>query len=707
MVSSRIFWCVLALFVSLMMCGQAMADAVTVRHDLKVRLDLKARKLIARDDLLISQWPSQDLTFRISPKSRIKQVTVDGKPVRHTFQSDHLTLYPGHPGGSHPLTVSISYEAVFDDQLPDNPESFDNPGFGVEGTITEKGVFLLPGSGWYPQLPDGKCLFRLTVVAPRGIYAVTAGRQVRHEDQGRESTSVWEIDTPLEGLALSAGPYIVHARLSGSVPVFTYFFPESDFLSEKYLKAAASHLEFYEKLHGPYPFPKFAVVENFFPTGYGFPSYTLLGTSVLRLPFIPETSLRHEVAHSWWGNGVFVDYDSGNWCEGLTSYVADYLSQEEISSEEARAYRRQILQDYATLTAAGGDFPLKQFTSRVSPASRAIGYGKAAFVFHMVRQKLGDEVFWRSLRRLFKERLFERTSWKDIWEVFTQEGHWEAGEASNLFDQWINRPGAPVLEVKEVQFSRSGKEWSIEGVIGQMAPPYRLELPLRLTTSAGKYDSLISLADLTKSFELKVNEVPRSLAVDPETNVFRLLYPSEIPATINSIKGAKKLVAVYSGPISPEVEETFKTLLVGLNHGDVPIRTEGNVDLQKIKDSSLLFFGLPRTERLQKFFTARPEGMVLSPDKFSLDGLLSSSDADCLFAVFKHPQEEGKWVALFLPVTGTKKDSILAAARKITHYGKYSYLSFFRGTNRVKGLWEVSSSPLVIRLSGEGLAPSR
>jgi hypothetical protein len=704
---NRFSWCSLALFVSLAMCGRAMADPVTVRHDLKVRLDLKARKLIARDDLLLSQWPSKDITFRISPKSRIKQVTVDGKPVRPLFQSGYLTLYPGHPGRFHPLPVSISYEAVFDDKLPDNPESFDNPGFGVEGTIIEKGVFLLPGSGWYPQLPDGKCFFRITVVAPRRIYAVTAGRLVRHEDQGSESTSVWEIDTPLEGLALSAGPYIIHARLCGSVPVFTYFFPQSDFLSEKYLKAAASHLEFYEKLHGPYPFPKFAVVENFFPTGYGFPSYTLLGTSVLRLPFIPETSLRHEVAHSWWGNGVLVDYSSGNWCEGLTSYVADYLSQEKISSEEAMVYRRQILQDYATLTAAGGDFPLKQFTSRVSPASRAIGYGKAAFVFHMVRQKLGDEVFWRSLRRLFKERLFEKTSWKDIWKIFTQEGHWEAGEAGNLFDQWINRPGAPVIEVKDVKFLRSGRGWSLAGVIGQKAPPYLLELSLRLTTSAGKYDSLISLADLTKSFELKVNEVPRSLAVDPAYNIFRLLYPSEIPATINSIKGAKKLIAVYSGLISPEFKETFKTLLVGLNHGDVPIMTESNVDLQKMKECSLLFFGLPRTETLQKFFTARPEGMVLSPDKFSLAGILSSSDADCLFAVFSHPQDKGNWVALFLPVTGTKEDSILAAARKITHYGQYSYLAFFRGTNRGKGLWEVPSSPLVINLSGKGLAPSR
>jgi hypothetical protein len=107
----------------------------------------------------------------------------------------------------------------------------------------------------------------------------------------------------------------------------------------------------YEALHGTYPFAKFAVVENFFPTGYGFPSFTLLGSRVLRLPFIPDTSLRHEVAHCWWGNGVLVDATGGNWCEGLTTYVADYLSKEEHSFEEARGYRLRALETYALLAA--------------------------------------------------------------------------------------------------------------------------------------------------------------------------------------------------------------------------------------------------------------------------------------------------------------------------------------------------------------------
>ena len=76
---------------------------------------------------------------------------------------------------------------------------------------------------------------------------------------------------PLEGLSLSAGPYRVREGSAGGTKIFTYFYPGTDSLSGSYLKAVARYIALYRNLFGPYPFDKFAVVENFFPTGYGFP----------------------------------------------------------------------------------------------------------------------------------------------------------------------------------------------------------------------------------------------------------------------------------------------------------------------------------------------------------------------------------------------------------------------------------------------------
>ncbi len=426
--------------------------------------------------------------------------------------------------------------------------------------------------------------FNLEVTAPRGIYAVTAGELIGHEDRGANSISRWKTGPIGQGLSLSAGRYIVRSRDSasgqsgsgGSPPggdsasrppgsrshrsfaggdsasrrvggrshrLYTYFTSQTDPLSETYLDAAASHIEFYERLHGPYPFPKFAIVENFFPTGYGFPSYTLLGASVLKLPFIPQTSLRHEIAHSWWGNGVLVDYASGNWCEGLTTYVADYLSQETAGAEgsgesgrgasppaDARLYRQQILQEYATFVASGADFPLRLFEGRSSPATRAVGYGKAAFVFHMIRQKLGDEAFWKSLRQIYKERLFVRTSWEDFRDVFVRTGGWDPGEAKEFFDQWVARSGAPVLKLQDVQLKSDASGWQVTGSLLQDPPWYDLDITAGLKISpAERLDTKIGIKDGSASFSIQSPEAPQKLIVDPDVNTFRLLTPRKFP----------------------------------------------------------------------------------------------------------------------------------------------------------------------------------
>lgn len=77
-------------------------------------------------------------------------------------------------------------------------------------------------------------------------------------------------------------------------------------LAQRFIETAKLYIPFYQRLIGSYPFVKFAVVENSEQTGYGMPSFTLLGSQVIRFPFILHTSYPHEILHNWWGNGAFV-----------------------------------------------------------------------------------------------------------------------------------------------------------------------------------------------------------------------------------------------------------------------------------------------------------------------------------------------------------------------------------------------------------------
>ena len=394
------------------------AAILSVDHRLEIELLPGSRKLIGRDRVRVEGVNGDELSFHLSARAKNLQVFVNGSQRPFRFSHSEL-LIPLEPRDrSNPFEVEIQYEALFDDPVPQSPMNTDNPGFGVTATISEEGVFLLSGSGWYPELDKSRATYTLQVRAPRGIVAVTAGRSLRHESVDQSTISEWRVEHPVEGLSLSAARYELHAESGGDVPILLYLLPQSRDLAPAYLKAAAEYVRFYSDLFGPYPFPKFAVVENFFPTGYGFPSYTLLGSTVLRLPFILTTSLGHEIAHSWWGNGVWVDENGGNWSEGLTTYVSDYLYKERQSEEEGRDYRLQAIRNYTTLVPPDQDFPLSRFISRTDPVTKAVGYDKGAMVFHMLRRAIGEEPFWGALRDIFRERQFQPTSWKDLQLAF-------------------------------------------------------------------------------------------------------------------------------------------------------------------------------------------------------------------------------------------------------------------------------------------------
>jgi aminopeptidase N len=399
----------------LLSCTPAFAQYPrSLHHELKVSLEPAENRLSGVATIRVEPGRLEMIQFELSKTAQVLGVTVEGADRAFTFQRGRLNVPVLPEERNRVIEVAVEYSARFMDPVPEMPINMDNPGHGVTGIISEGGAFLLGGAAWHPQVPGSRPTYRLTVEAPEGILAVSAGRSLGHETRNGTTYSTWEVDFPLEGLALSAGPYRVRERTVNGISISTYFFDASQDLSDAYLDATARYLVFYENLFGPYPFAKFAVVENFFPTGYGFPSYTLLGSTVIRLPFIVETSLGHEIAHCWWGNGVLVDYRQGNWSEGLTTYVADYLYKENASAEEAREYRLQILRNFSTLVNEENDFPLARFQTRYDPASQAIGYGKGAMVFHMIRNMVGDSNFWEALREIYREKRFQKASWKDF-----------------------------------------------------------------------------------------------------------------------------------------------------------------------------------------------------------------------------------------------------------------------------------------------------
>lgn len=637
-------------------------------HDLSVRLDPAAQRLDGVDRIIVTD-PPERLHLLIAPQAIIKTITVDDRKVTWQLKNGHLAVpLPLSRGQSIRPTIAITYSAAFNDAPPQAPANTDNPGFGVRGTISEKGTVLLAGTGWYPRAEGVERSIRLTVTAPAGTLAVTSGRLEGHTTTGDGSHSRWQISRPTGALSLCAGPYVMRQKQQGPHMARTYFTTPNAHLADPYLDASLSYLTQYSERFGPYPFDHFAVVENHYPTGYGFPGFTLIGGRVLQLPFIIPTSLRHEIAHCWWGNGVTVEASQGNWCEGLATYVADYAYRSEQGASAATDYRRQLLRNYTSLVAPGEAIPLNRFLARRDRVTKATGYDKGALVFHMLHRRLGDG-FWTALAELFRERCFSAVSWEDLQTYFQR--HADSG-LDSFFDQWLGRSDAPRLRLEGVSYdAESGR---LEGRIVQSKPAYDLSVEVHAGGGGKQTSRRIALRGTATTFGFPLPQPPQWVEVDPEAHLFRRLWPAEIPATINSLKGAGQVVVVTTPEAEAQTHKLAALLpkALGLTrqpHDGTPAK-------------ATLWVGNAKPEGL-------PTGIRIDGRRLFLNGEAVSHKADTFFAVWR--SEDAGLRALYWSPTLAEAQRV---ARKIPHYGKYSYLGFDQATNIIKATWPVTDSPL-------------
>jgi len=674
------------LWILSLLCTSALAKAATpaLRHQLTITLDPAGHRLDAEDRIEFSGPEFSQIEFHLADHLTIQRVLVNGIKTRYAFDAGRLRIML--PPEQALYQLQIDYGGRFDDPVPDEPLNTDNPGFGVTGTIQARGIMLLDGAGWYPETEGLTQTFDLTVNAPEGMVAVTSGNPLGHVTQKGRTLSRWSVDKDLRGLSLVAGPYQVTTRKFGGITAATYFTQPLQHLSNDYLEATGRYLQLYEKLFGAYAFSQFAVVENFFPTGYGFASFTLMGRQVLQLPFIIHTSLGHEIAHCWWGNGVLVDPSQGNWSEGLTTYVADYLYKERRG--EGQDQRLQWLRDYAGLVNAKNDFPLSSFTGRMDPATRTVGYDKGAMVFHMLRQALGDADFWQGLRDIYARRRFEAITWSDIRKAFEKRsGH----SLSRFFKQWVFKAGAPELSLLQVTVKPARNRFTVNGYIKQAAPYFDLNLELALQTESETARQTVAIVGGQTAFSMLVSGRPQQLTLDPHVNIFRRLAPEELPPTINTIKGSASVCAVVAQGQGPGGLETAGRLIRSLGLEGVPFGMENGFSNKDLAGKDLILVGLPshriwRPDQGDRF-KVTAEGFILNGHTYS-DPMMS------FFGVFTTGSGNARSVALFLPADASLAKTISA---KITHYGKYSYLVFNASNNRVKGTWKANQSPLTVR----------
>jgi hypothetical protein len=691
-------------------CAKGNLDIV--RHDISVVIHPDIHAMEAVDRLTVKATSSGMYAFLIGSNFVIEQLLLDGEKIlfdeissekiahyRKEFDA-HEGFHEGAKGFRFHLAskqkhlLEVRYRGAVYGTLKVPELSRGTLAEETTGIIGDEGVFLSPETHWYPDRPNEYAEFSIHIVTPAGFEAVTEGRLINRQARGETIETDWDVSYQSKRLYLIAGNYIVREIVSEGVKIMGYFFPSEKDLLDDYLDASARYVGMYNKLIGPYPFSKFAVVENFFPTGNGMPSYTLLGRRVIRLPFIIHTSLGHEVAHNWWGNGVYVDYDGGNWCEGLTAYFADYRYKQTMSDSAAYEYRRTINTDFTSYVGEHNDFPLSEFEERTTPASRTIGYGKCAMVFHMLKRMVGEETFYRALRRFYKKYRFKEASWKDIRRTFERVS---GRDLESYFDQWVNGLDAPRLFLKNVSLHNEDDWYRIQVELAQ-EPVYELIVPFQIEGTDTVYVTDVSISAPIDTIDFIVDFEPTGVAVDPRHHVFRRLGPLEIPSTISAVLGDDEAVIALPTNLDEDKRSVFISLSEQLSRtGEAIVMEDTAVTGTELEQGSVIILGGPSenaVHRLMEF----PYGVMMGEDRFTVGGEEYAEAGHSAFITCRNPRNVSASVCVIL---GNSPQSIQQSGYKIIHYGKYSYVTFSSGKRLQAGVFPAGESPLTVSFTAE------
>ena len=144
----------------------------------------------------------------------------------------------------------------------------------------------------------------------------------------------------------------------------------------------------------------------------------------------------HEFAHQWWGNMVTCRDWTHFWLnEGIASFMASAYKEHRFGRAEYMKDIEEYRKNYEKVKNAGKDRSLV-FPDWNSPTSedRTLVYDKGAYVLHLLREELGDKVFWDGIRR-YTRKYFGKS-------VVTSDFQKEMEAASNrslkqFFDRWV------------------------------------------------------------------------------------------------------------------------------------------------------------------------------------------------------------------------------------------------------------------------------
>jgi hypothetical protein len=467
---------------------QSFEGRATMRLQIKSPLVTQLALRLA-DSLAVQSIVSDELGHLLSMRVRDKDTVLVNLPVPLARDEE--------------LTLTVNYQGTLAPQAPDSetlqpPQQRPRPGEAdvVYVPTGEPSYLYSSRSYWYPQasISDyATAHIRLTV--PASLSCVATGEMAPDSpvllpaDRGLPTRRQYEFtaNRPVRYLAFIASRFVRGERLSvafddaperdtevggglaagAGEPIWGRFDtltlsvdanPLQVSRGRELIARAGDIARFYRGLIGDSPYPSFAlaVTEDLVPGGHSPGYFSALSQPIPNTPLVwrndpahfdnyPDFFLAHELAHQWWGQAVgWQNYHEQWLSEAFAQYFAALYAEERYGPEQFAAMLRQ-LRRWAIDRSDQGPVYLGYRLGHIrndSRVFRALVYNKGAAVLHMLRRLLGDEVFFRGLRRFYRESRFLKVGTEDFRRAMEAESN---QPLERFFTRWIYGASLPQI----------------------------------------------------------------------------------------------------------------------------------------------------------------------------------------------------------------------------------------------------------------------
>ncbi len=316
---------------------------------------------------------------------------------------------------------------------------------------------------WFPSNdhPADKATVRFTVRVPTGFGVVANGYELDRRTSGGSTTWVWETDAdaPIPPYAMVVG--IARFERRGLAPAACGNAPagvsngcadvsvwalagDGDYGAERFARGP-DMVDFYTELVGPYPYEKLAHVES--STRFGGmenSSAIFYGRGGWEARRMGEGVIAHETAHQWFGDAVTPASWFHLWVsEGFASYFGPLYFEARDGVEVFRD-RMEAAGQAAKTSNVIGQAIVDSTTNNLYDLLNANNYQKGAWVLHMLRGLLGDDVFFAAIRDYYTRHLHGAASTEDVRAAFERAS---GRDLKPFFEQWVRSPGYPDFDI--------------------------------------------------------------------------------------------------------------------------------------------------------------------------------------------------------------------------------------------------------------------